>query len=131
MKHRIFAAFFHVDKTTDSCSNSLEFLCPSSVKVKLLQFLTVLFSVSLFSPFPHNFSSVHLFCLTFIPFFSLLSFFNHNPTHDRDPNTSPPQQHTTFLPRLSNGGNTVAKTLWEWRGSWGATLVPWNTEVMG
>lgn len=57
--------------------------------------------------------------------------FNPNPTHDRNPNTSPPKQHTTSLPRLSNGGSIVAETLWEWSGSQGATLVIWNTVLVG
>lgn len=46
MKHWIFAA---VDKMTDRYSKLLLQLCPSSVAVKLLHFLTVLFSVFLFS----------------------------------------------------------------------------------
>lgn len=48
---------------------------------------------------------------------------------DHNPNPSLSQQHTTFLRRLSNGGSTVAETLWGSKGSQEVTVVAWNTEV--
>lgn len=75
------------------------------------------------SPFPPT-------SLPFISFILLLKnpSSNPHPTLDHNPNTAPPQQHTTSLPRLSNGGSTAVETLWEWRGSQGATRVAWNPE---
>lgn len=75
------------------------------------------------SPFPPA-------SLPFISFILLLKnpSSNPHPTLDHNPNTAPPQQHTTSLHRLSNGGSTAVETLWEWRGSQGATRVAWNPE---
>lgn len=114
-------------------SNS--FLYFSSGPFLLLSFSLCLSSLPSCTGWNLFISSPHLLHTPFFLFFSPTHFFLPplcpNPTHDRDPNTSPPQQHTTSLPRLSSGRSTVAGTLWEWRGSQGARPVTWNTAVVG